>query len=159
MTDVLRFEPVTTDPGRSRRPANAEPRFVVVTQRHPFKPRLRALHDALAAARVGERVAYAVPLDSPVAERLATLLLFRWQRFRAEAAIRRAGGEVVSTYGVDPSLDRPAYFCELGTAAAAYADQYIRPRGSNVALRRLAAWCFGCDPALGGVLIVGRKSC
>jgi hypothetical protein len=117
------------------------------------------LRDAFAAAHIGERVAFAIPLDTPAAERLMTLILFRWHRYRAQASMRRAGGSVVAHFGVDPSLDRPAYVSELGTAASTYADQYIRPRGSNVALRRVAAWCFGCDPALGGVLIVGRKLC
>lgn len=159
MTDVLRLETITTDPGRSRRPSMPEPRFEVVRQKHPLRPGMRELRDAFASARIGERVAFAVPLDTPAAERLMTLVMFRWHRYRAEATIRRAGGSVVARVGVDPSLDRPAYFSELGTAASAYADQYIRPRGPNVAIRRLAAWCFGCDPALGGVLIVGRKLC
>jgi hypothetical protein len=159
MTDVLMVETVTTGPGRSLRPSMTEPRFAVIRQKHPLRPGLRELREAFAAAHVGERVAFAVPLDTPPAERLMTLIMFRWQRYRAESVMRRAGGTVLSRIGVDPSLDRPAYFCELGTAASAYADQYIRPRGSNVALRRLAAWCFGCDPAMGGVLIVGRKLC
>ena len=158
MSDVLRFEAIA-DPGRLRRPAMSEPRFAIVRQQHPLKPGMDRLRDAFASATVGERVAFAVPLDTPAAERLVTLMLFRWRRYRAETVIRRAGGTVVALYGVDPSLDQPAYFCELGTAASAYAEQYIRPRGSNVLLRRLAAWCFGCDPALGGVLIVGRKQC
>ena len=132
---------------------------MVVRQKHPLRPGIDALRDAFASAAIGERVAFAVPLDSPAAERILTLITFRWQCYRAAAAMRSAGGAVVACYGVDPSLDRPAYFCELNTAASAYADQYIRPRGSNVALRRLAAWVFGCDPALGGVLIVGRKQC
>ena len=159
MPDVLRLETDTADAGRSRRPSIPEPRFAVVRQKHPLKPGMQELRDAFTAAHIGERVAFAIPLDTPAAERLMTLAMFRWQRYRAEAAIRRAGGTVVARFGVDPSLDRPAYFCELDTAASDYAAQYIRPRGSIVLLRRVAAWCFGCDPALGGVLIVGRKVC
>jgi hypothetical protein len=88
-----------------------------------------------------------------------TLVTFRLQRLRAERAIVRAGAEVVARYGVDPSLTQPACFYELDSPAAEYADRCIRPRGPSPGVRRLATRLFGCDPALGGVLVVGRKSC
>ena len=88
-----------------------------------------------------------------------TLATFRLQRRRAERAIVRAGAVVVAIYGVDPSLEQPACFYELNSPAADYADRCVRPRGPSPGLRRLATRLFGCDPALGGVLVIGRKSC
>lgn len=118
---------------------------------------MQPLREALETAGDGDCVAFAVALDTPVLTRLMTLATFRWQRRRAERAIRRSGGVVIAYYGVDPSLAQPACLYELDTPASEYADRCMRPRGSAVALRRLASRWFGCDPALGGVLVVGKK--
>ena len=142
-----------------RQPADAGLGLIVVMQEHPFLSSMRPLERALAQAADGECVAYAVALDTPLVTRLMTLATFRLQRRRAERAIVRAGGEVVARYGVDPSLEQPACFYELDSPAAEYADRCVRPRGPSPGLRRLATRWFGCDPALGGVLVVGRKSC
>lgn len=143
---------------RRRRPSGAStPHFLMVRQDDPLWPSMAPLCQAIQQAGPGECVAFAVPLDTPFVTRLLTLATLRWQRRRAERAIRRSGGEVVAHFGVDPSLADPSWFYELDTAASEYTDRFMRPRGSNVALRRLAVRCFGCDPALGGVLIVGKK--
>lgn len=140
-------------------PPDAGLGLTVVMQEHPFLSSMRPLELALAQAAPGDCVAYAVAIDTPIVTRLMTLATFRLQRRRAERAIARAGGEVVARYGVDPSLKQPACFYELDSAAAEYADRCVRPRGPSPGLRRMATSWFGCDPALGGVLIVGRKSC
>ena len=133
--------------------------FTTVTQTHPFFSSMRPLETAIENAMDGDCVAYAVAVDTPILTRLMTLATFRVQRRRAERAIERGGGEVLAHYGVDPSLAEPACFYELNSAAADYADRCVRPRGPAPRLRRIVTrWC-GCDPALGGVLVVGRKSC
>lgn len=135
------------------------PRFSIVVQGHPLWPSMRALRDAVDQAEDGDRVAFAVPLDTPLVRRLMTLATFRWQRRRAERAIRGCGADVVAHMGVDPSLAQPSWYYELESPAAVYVDRCMRPRGSSLALRRVLHRWFGCDPALGGVLVVGRKRC
>ncbi len=159
MIDVMTLEPVAA--AVYPRPSSdvATPRFLIVRQEHPLWPSMAPLCRAIESAEAGDCVAFAVPLDTPLIPRLMALATLRWQRRRAERAIRRSGGEVVAHFGVDPSLAQPSWLYELDTPAAEYTDRFMRPRGSNLALRRLAERCFGCDPALGGVLVVGKKSC
>ena len=142
-----------------RVPADAGLGFTLVVQAHPYLSSMRPLEFALEQAADGDCVAYAVAVDTPLFTRLMTLATFRLQRRRAERTIARAGGRVVASYGVDPSLTHPACFYELDSPAAEYADRCVRPRGPSPGLRRMATRCFGCDPASGGVLVVGRKSC
>jgi hypothetical protein len=133
--------------------------LAVVTQSHPLWPSMEPLRRAVAHAAIGESVAFAVPLDGPIVTRLLTLSTLRLQRRRAARALRSSGAGVITQFGVDPTLSRPSWFFELDTAAADYTDRHMRPRGRFVLLRRLAGRCFGCDPGLGGVLVVGRKTC
>ena len=145
---------------RSLRPAaDTSLGLTGVMPEQPYLSSMRALEFALAQAADGDCVAYAVAVDTPIVTRLITLATFRIQRRRAERAIARAGGQVVARYGVDPSLEHPACFYELDSPAAEYAERCVRPRGPAPGLRRMATKWFGCDPALGGVLVVGRKSC
>ena len=148
----------TVDPP-VRVPADAGLGFTVVVQAHPYWCSMRPLADAFEQAADGDHLAYAVRVNTPLFTRLMTLATFRLQRRRAERAIARGGGRVVARYGVDPSLEQPACFYELDSPAADYADRCVRPRGPSPALRRIATRWFGCDPALGGVLVIGRKSC
>lgn len=140
-----------------REPSDRGHGFTVIVQAHPWWPSLHPLENALATAAAGECIAYAVTVQAPAFTRLMTLATFRLQRRRAERAIVRGGGRVVTTYGVDPSLEKPACCYELDTPAAAYADRCVRPRGPAPGLRRIAARWFGVDPALGAVLVVGKK--
>ncbi len=156
--EAVTVAPTTTVDRAARVPADAGLGLTVVRQAHPLSS-MQPLESALEQAADGDCVAYAVAIDTPIVTRLMTLATFRLQRRRAERAIVRAGAEVVARYGVDPSLEQPACFYELDSPAAEYADRCIRPRGPSPGLRRLATRLFGCDPALGGVLVVGRKSC
>ena len=159
MADVMMIAPADAA-GRPRRPAaSAMGQFAVVTQPHPLWPSMEPLRHAAAQTPSGECIAFAVPLDAPPIKRLLTLVTLRFQRQRAMRALRASGAEVIAQYGVEPSLSRPAWFYELDSAAAEYTVRYMRPRGRFVLLRRIAERCFGCDPGLGGVLVVGRKTC
>lgn len=159
MAEVMIFERAIAQGSSRRRAAVPAPACRIVRQEHPWWPSMAPLCEAMARAECGDCVAFAVALDTAPIKRLLTLATLRWQRRRAERAIRRSGGEVVGQFGVDPSLADPSWLYELNTPASAYADRFMRPRGSNLALRRLAGWCFGCDPALGGVMVVGKKAC
>jgi len=131
----------------------------VVVQRHPLRGDVKRLRSEVARASAGDRIGYAIVLDTPLFLRLVTVATFRWQVRRAERTITRGGGEVVARYGVDPSLEAPTCVYELNSPASEYADGSLRPRGSALGLRRfITRWC-GCDPGLGGVLVVGKKPC
>ena len=146
--------------GRPRRPAHsAMDDLAVVTQTNPLWPSMEPLRKMVSEAAIGDCVAFAVPLDAPPLKRLLTLATLRGQRRRAVRALRASGAGEIAQFGVDPSLSRPSWFYELDTAAAEYTDRFMRPRGRFVLLRRMAERCFGCDPGLGGVLIVGKKTC
>lgn len=159
MADVMMIAPAGAA-GRPRRPAaGAMAQFAVVTQPHPLWPGMEPLRRAASQTAKGECVAFAVPLDASPIKRLLTLITLRLQRRRAVRALRASGAEVIAQFGVEPSLSRPAWIYELDSAAAEYTVRHMRPRGRFVLLRRVAERCFGCDPGLGGVLVVGRKTC
>jgi hypothetical protein len=159
MAHVVTLESAVAARRRPQRPSPDRARkFTVVIPERPLWPSMQALRGAMEAAREGECVAFGVPLDTPLSTRLITLATFRLQRRRAIRAIRACGGVVTGEYGVDPSLERRACVYEVNTPASQYAERFMRPRGTAVRLRRIVQWCFGCDPALGGVMVVGRKS-
>lgn len=112
------------------------------------------------AARLGagDSIAYVIRLDVPALTRLASLAMLRVRVRQVERALAQGGAHVVTRYGVDPHVDAPACVYELNTPASIYADRYLRPRGRLPASRRVVAWCFGCDPALGAVILVARKT-
>jgi hypothetical protein len=134
------------------------PRCRVVVGGSPVRFNLETLHDALNRSRAGDFVAYAVTLEAPPLLRLCTLVTLALRLRRAARMIERNGGAAVVRYGIDPRLEAPTFVYQLDCAASQYADRFLRARGSGVAFRRLAARCFGYDPALGAVVVVGRKS-
>jgi hypothetical protein len=139
--------------GRKGQPARCE----VVVDERPWHPDLRALRIAAGQLSSGQLVAFGIPLNGTALSRALTLLALPFRVRRAERALRLAGARIVGRFGVDPDLDAPSCVYELDTAAAEYADRCLRPRGRGAALRRaLGRWC-GCDPALGAIVIVGRK--
>ena len=123
----------------------------------PLGAGLRTLRAALAQSP-HTTVAYAIPLDTPLVTRFLTMITLRWQVRRARRALSRSGARAVATYGVEPNIRHAAVLYELNSPASRYADRSLRRQGSAVVLRRIAMRCFGCDPALGAVLVVGRKS-
>jgi hypothetical protein len=120
----------------------------------PTTASVRRLVDGLAP---GECIAFAIPLNGPVFQRLRTITTFRLRRRRILHAMRDAGALHVRRFGVDPDLEMPSCIYELDTAAALYADRCLRPSGRLRAIRRVIERVAGCDPALGAVVIVGRK--
>jgi glycosyltransferase involved in cell wall biosynthesis len=115
------------------------------------------LRTALEEMSAGDCIAYAIGLNAPPVARLVALAMMPLRLRRVERTIARGGAQVVGRYGIDPSLDVPSCVYELNSPASEYADHCLRPRGSVQALRRILARWFTCDPALGGVVVVGRK--
>lgn len=129
-----------------------------VVQRTLVRGDVTELRRVAAELGPGEATAFVIRLDLRLRARLASLAMFRLRIHRIERELARAGAAIVARYGVDPHLEAPACVYELGTTASIYADCYLRPRGRWLAARRVAAWCFGCDPALGAVILIVRKT-
>jgi len=118
---------------------------------------IQALRRTLDQLAPGEPIACAIPIAGSATRRLRTLATFRGDRRRIEQALGEGSVDVAALLGVDPDLDAPACVYELDTEASHYADRCLRPRGRLAALRRIVQRIAGCDPALGAVVIIGRK--
>ncbi len=148
---VLRF------PAPPRELASDGPLGRLIVQRGPVQPGIQTLRRLIGELAAGECVGYALQLTGSPVRRLRAVAAFRSERRLIERAMGDAGADVVGRYGVDPDLDSPSCIYELDSAAAEYAGRCLRPRGRALPLRRLIERLTGCDPALGAVLIVGRK--
>ena len=137
--------------------AGTGPRCNVLLQRDPLRFDREPLRTALDEMSAGDCIAYAIPLNARPLARLVTLATLPLRLRRVERTMARGGARVVGRCGVDPSLDAPSCVYELNSPASDYADRYLRPRGAAQALRRILARWFACDPALGGIVVVGRK--
>ena len=128
----------------------------MVTDRLPSTslPSLRSVVEDL---QPGECVACSIPLNGSPVQRLWTYGTLPLRRWWAERVFDSAGADVVGRWGVDPDLNSPACMFDLDSDADVYAGARLRPRGLQLGLRRALARVFGVDPALGAVVIVGRK--
>jgi len=129
----------------------------VVKGHHPWRFNLKALREESARLRAGDFVAYVVPLNTPPLVRAMTLATLAFRMRSATRAIENSRMRVIGSYGIDPHWAAPTFVYELNSAASHYADRSLRPRGSARAVRWILARCFGCDPAVGAVAVVGRK--
>jgi len=130
----------------------------IILERKPLRFDRDAVRAALAKTSAGDCIVYVVALDGSPVARLSTLATLPWRLRQAERTIARGGAKVVAKYGVDPSLEEPSCVYELDSPASEYADRCLRTRGFAPAMRRILSRWLPCDPALGGVIIVGRKS-
>lgn len=77
----------------------------------------------------------------------------------AERTLRRAGVTAIRRFACYPDLRDPAVVYELASDAARYSEAFLLPRVErSVARSTLARWA-GCDPAAGGVVILGWEPC
>jgi hypothetical protein len=113
---------------------------------------------AATALGPGKFIAYTVRLDLPLPTRLVTIAALSYRLREVERILERGRVTVVGRFGVDPHLDAPSFVYELNSAAADYADRCLRPRGTGQRLRRFVTYFCGYDLALGGVVLIGRKS-
>jgi hypothetical protein len=120
--------------------------------------KLSELSAAMSSLGPGECIAYSVRLDLPLPTRLVTIAVLSYRLRQVERILERGGVTVVGSFGIDPHLDAPSFVYELNSAAADYADRCLRPRGTGEQLRRFVTYFCGYDLALGGVVVIGRKS-
>jgi glycosyltransferase involved in cell wall biosynthesis len=131
-------------------------RCTVLLQRHPLHFNHELLRIALHGMSAGDCIAYAIALNASPVARLITLATLPSRLRHVERTIARGGTQVVARYAIEPSLDSPSCVYELNSRAAEYADRCLRPRSTAQALRRILARWLPCDPALGGIVVVGR---
>jgi hypothetical protein len=141
--------------GESATATGRQGTLVVDSELLPFEP--RRIDTSISALASGEHFAYALGLDTPWLKRLVMMSTLRVRLRRAERAITKAGGQIVGRYGVEPNLASPFCVFELQTTASEYAGRCLRPEGTARPLRRIASWWFGCDPALGAIVVLARK--
>lgn len=76
-----------------------------------------------------------------------------------ERAMRKNGATVLGRYALFPGIEHPALIYELHTPAAEYAETRLLQTATQMRCRRLraalSAWTC-CDPAVGGVVVIGR---
>ena len=118
---------------------------------------LPSLRDALGELASGDCVACAIPLTGSPVTRLLSFAMLPLRRRMAERTFASADAEVLGCWGVHPDVESPSCIFDLRSSADTYAGQHLRPRGSKVILRRVLSAIFGCDPALGAIVIIGRK--
>jgi hypothetical protein len=119
---------------------------------------LPELSAATSSLGPGECITYSVRLDLPLPTRLVTIAALSYRLRQVERILERERVTLVGTFGIDPHLDAPSFVYELNSAAADYADRCLRPRGTGEQLRRFVTYFCGYDLALGGVVVIGRKS-
>jgi hypothetical protein len=128
-----------------------------LTQARVTSSNLPSLRESLDELAPGECVACAIPLTGAPVARLLSFALLPLRRWTAERTFATGGAEILGCWGVHPDVESPSCIFDLQSSAATYAGQHLRPRGSKVLLRRVLAAVFGCDPALGAIVIIGRK--
>ena len=114
---------------------------------------------ASTAGSAGTFVAIVIRMESRGAGRLLDCALLPLRIARPRRALATASASLVGSFGVFPGVDRPAVLFAVDSTAERYARAMLLPastRGGATLRRALAAWC-GCDPSIGGLLVVGRK--
>ena len=92
--------------------------------------------------------------------RLADLMSWATLPMRVRACERALvkSGCRVTRYAVDPGLDAPNLVFELGSIAEEYALTHLLGHSGRWRLaRRALAWWLGCDPSVGGIVLIGSQ--
>jgi hypothetical protein len=75
-----------------------------------------------------------------------------------ERALLKSGCCHVARYAVEPSLEAPSLVFELGSIAEEYATTHLLGHSGRWSLlRRMLAWWLGCDPSVGGIILIGTR--
>jgi hypothetical protein len=64
----------------------------------------------------------------------------------------------VTRYAVEPNLASPSLIFELGSIAEEYATTHLLGHSRRWSLvRRALRWWLGCDPSVGGIILIGTR--
>jgi len=76
---------------------------------------------------------------------------------KCERALVESGCRV-TRYAVEPDLAAPTLIFELGSIAEEYASTHLLGHNARWSLvRRMLRWWLGCDPSVGGIILIGTK--
>jgi hypothetical protein len=139
-------------------PASPRSGCTTVGGGHGLRFHLTELALAIGSLAPGDHLAYSVRLDVPLPLRLVTIAALSYRLRQVARVMDKGRMAMVGTFGVDPHLDAPSFVYELHSAAADYADRCLRPKGKGEQLRQVVTYFCGYDLALGGVVVIGRKS-
>jgi len=96
---------------------------------------------------------------SGLALRVLAWLALPFRIAARERAMMRDGATVLGRFALVPSIESPTLIYQLRTPASKYAETRLLPTAGRMPFRRLrttlSAW-IGCDPAVGGVVIIGK---
>ena len=102
-------------------------------------------------------VAVVVPLQEAGLTRLCAWFVLPLRLAMAERRLARAGILPVARFACYPDLKSPTLVYQLRSAARRYAEDCLIPTAPHrLARRALSTWA-GCDPTVGGIVIVGMK--
>lgn len=123
-----------------------------------LRRRCRAAFSSLAP---GETLSVVMIIDAAGVAKAGRWLPLPFQLAAVTGAIIAEHGIVLGRYGVTPDLARPTVLYELRTPAQRYAQAFLLSRSRQNAFSRgirkiLSLWA-GCDPAVGAVVLIGRK--
>ena len=78
-----------------------------------------------------------------------------WLRWR----LRAWGATEIRAFAFFPTLDSPTIVYELAGRARRYVETHVLPTDAGLSgpARRFLATVAGCDPGVGGVVVVGRR--
>ncbi len=148
------FAGVTSDPARQGLLASSG----VLIMDGEWRP-MRQLMLQIHAPRRREPVIVGIPLRNGRGRRAA---LRSWatlpSRVRnCERALVESGCRV-TRYAVEPDLAAPSLIFELGSIAEEYATTHLLGHGRGWSFaRRLLRWWLGCDPSVGGIILIGTR--
>jgi hypothetical protein len=134
-------------------------RASLITIAGPHRERRVAmqLRDEFVALPPGGYVGIAIDLQGMSRfRRLVTLLGLRLRLARVERAIARCGAQLTGRFAMSPDLRSPAVAYPMSGPAAAYAEQNLLPRSTNL-MRGIVSFIAGCEASIGAVLVIGRK--
>jgi hypothetical protein len=151
--DVL-FAGVTADPANRGLLSSAG----VLMMDGEWRP-MRQLMLQVHAPRRRSPVIVGIPLRNgrgPLAALRSWATLPRRVR-NCERALVESGCRV-TRYAVDPSLAAPSLIFELGSIAEDYAATHLLGHSARWSfVRRALRWWLGCDPSVGGILLIGTR--
>jgi hypothetical protein len=128
-----------------------------VTTERLLRTSLPSLRTVVEGLRAGECVACSIPLTGNPCSACGPTARCRCggggRNTSSTAPAPRSSAAGASI----PTSTRRRACSNLDSYADTYAGERLRPRGSQIGLRRALARVFGADPALGAIVIVGRK--
>jgi hypothetical protein len=148
------FAGVTADPA-IQGPLSGSGLLIMDGEWHPLRPLTLQVN----LPRRREPIIVGIPLRSGRG-RLADLRSWATLPMRVRKCEKAlvASGCQVTRYAVEPSLANPSLIFELGSIAEEYARTHLLGHSRRwMLVRRVLGWWLGCDPSVGGIILIGTR--